>query len=257
MFIDSDFELTVLKVVSANRLRNSPVGVSVQHPNRKRWSVALKQQGKTYYTVGGQDILSDAHHPVLLPGGCSYSWKCVEPGDCIMIEFEAAQRRTEILSFDFSDENFFSNEFDKVRLALRKPTPDGQLEAMSRLYAILQHLVKSATKDYVPKGKRQLLQPALRYISEHYDIATITNQQLAQLCGISTVYFRKCFTGVYGVSPIRYLHDLRIQRAKDILSGDYGSIAQVAEAVGYGSVYHFSKMFRQYTGLSPSQYAKE
>ena len=79
---------------------------------------------------------------------------------------------------------------------------------------------------------------------------------LAALCGISTVYFRKTFETVFGVSPIRYLHDLRIGKAKAILSGDYDSIRQVAESTGYSSVYHFSKMFKLYTGQSPSTYAK-
>ena len=58
------------------------------------------------------------------------------------------------------------------------------------------------------------------------------------------------------ISAESNLHSLRMQRAKDILSSDYDSIAQVAESVGYSSVYHFSKMFRTYTGMSPSQYAK-
>ena len=99
-----------------------------------------------------------------------------------------------------------------------------------------------------------MLSPAVQYIAEHYFLPGITNDTLAKLCGISTVYFRKCFEVVYGLSPIRYLHEFRMQKSKDLLSSDYGSIGQVAESVGYNSVYHFSKMFRLYTGMSPSQY---
>ena len=256
MFVNSGFSITVLRVTSVNRLRNSPVGVTVQHNNRSRWAVALKHSGKTYYTQGDRQILSDAHHPVILPKGSCYSWKCVEPGECLLIEFDALETAEHIYSFSCTDNSFIVNEFDKLRRALHKTTPDGQLEAMSRVYGLLQQLVKGALKDYVPKGKQQLLRPAVSYIAEHYDEPGITNEQLAALCGISTVYFRKSFASVYGVSPIRYLHDLRIRRAKDMLSSDYGSVSEVAESVGYGSVYHFSKMFKQYTGLSPGQYAK-
>ena len=117
-------------------------------------------------------------------------------------------------------------------------------------------LVRSVSKEYVSKGKQQLVQPAVDYISEHYFDPDINNDRLARLCGISTVYFRKCFEALMGVPPIRYLHDFRIQRAKDILSSDYGSISQVAGSVGYRSVYHFSKMFKTYTGLNPTEYAK-
>lgn len=73
---------------------------------------------------------------------------------------------------------------------------------------------------------------------------------------MSTVYFRKCFESAYGVSPIRYLHNFRISKAKAILRSDFDSVEQVATSVGYNSIYHFSKMFRQYTGQSPSEYAK-
>ena len=117
-------------------------------------------------------------------------------------------------------------------------------------------LAKASSKDYIPKGKQALLQPATDYLSEHYFDPAITNDRLAAMCGISTVYFRKSFEAVHGMPPMRYLHGLRIQKAKDILASDYGAISQVAESVGYGSVYHFSKMFRIYTGVSPTEYVK-
>ena len=257
MFINSDFHITVLRVASVTRLRNSPVGVTVRNHSRSRWALVLKQHGRTYYTAEGRQILSDGQHPVLLPKGCAYSWKCTEPGDCLMIEFEAAEQNVGVVSFFCVDSSFFVNIFDKLRRLVSKTTPDGRMEAMSHIYSLLHHLIKANMKEYYPKRKQQLLAPAMEYISAHYDQPGITNTQLAALCGISTVYFRKCFEGVYGVPPIRYLHDLRIRIAKDILSGDYGSVSDVADSVGYSSVYHFSKMFRLYTGLSPSQYAKK
>ena len=73
---------------------------------------------------------------------------------------------------------------------------------------------------------------------------------------MSTVYFRRTFTSVYGISPIKYLHNFRIEKAKAILKSDYDTIEQVALSVGYNSIYHFSKMFKLYTGKSPLEYAK-
>ena len=56
---------------------------------------------------------------------------------------------------------------------------------------------------------------------------------------------------------MKYLHNFRIQKAKAILRSDYESIEQVARSVGYNSIYHFSKMFKEYTGKSPTEYAKQ
>lgn len=256
MLVNSDFDITILKVVAANRLYNTPASGTVYRRNRKRWAVALKRSGKTYYTVNGTQVLSDSQHPVILPKGCSYSWRCVEEGECLIIEFDALQAQSHILSFTLTDNSFFINDFLKIQKMLPLSTPEAGLESVYSLYGLLLQLCKTVQKEYIPRDKPQLLRPALDYIAESYYLPDITNDRLAQLCGISTVYFRKCFEAVCGVSPIRYLHDFRIRKAKDLLSSDYGSIGQVAESVGYNGIYHFSKMFKLYTGMSPTEYAK-
>ena len=257
VLINSDFNLTVLKVVAANRFYNTPSAGLVHCRDRKRWAVVLKRSGKTYYTAGGRQILSDSLHPVILPKGCVYSWRCVEQGECLLIEFDALQEHEQLLSFTVTDSSFIVNTFLKIQKNLPVLTAEAKLENIHRLYGLLLQLIKTAPKEYVPREKQQLLRPAMDYIAENYYLPDITNDRLAQLCGISTVYFRKSFETVFGVSPIRYVHDVRIGKAKDLLFSDYGSIRQVAESVGYNSLYHFSKMFKHYTGLSPTQYARQ
>jgi len=101
LFVNSDFEITVFKVVSANRLYNYISESTVRCKGRKRWAVALKSGGATYYTVDGVQILSDRFHPVILPKGSVYSWRCVEAGECLLIEFEADREDRHIHSFIF------------------------------------------------------------------------------------------------------------------------------------------------------------
>lgn len=254
MFVDPDLNITVLKVLSVNHILNSPLNTPIVHKNRSRWGIALKREGRTYYRVSGRDILSDREHPVILPKGSSYSWTCTEPGECLILEFEAAETAEDIFSFAIADSSFIQDALSDIQKNLHIPTPEAKFLCLHRTYGLLLQLAKTAT--YTPRRKQQLLQPAVEYITENYFDPAITNDALAQRCGMSTVYFRKCFEAVYGVSPIRYLHDFRTRKAKDILSSDFASIAQVAASVGYGSVYHFSKMFKTYTGKSPSQYAR-
>ncbi len=248
--------LTVTAVVAANRLYNNVTDGLIHRRNRNRWAVVLKRTGRTYYTSGGKTILSDAQHPVILPKGSCYSWQCVEAGECLLIEFDAPDRRDSVIPFSFSDNSLFEKVFDEIRRKLPLPRLEAQLSCLHSLYGLLLALVRSARKEYIPRQKQQLLEPAVEYMNGHYDDSAVTNDFLAGRCGISTVYFRKSFEAVYGKSPIRFLHEVRIRRAKDILESDYDSIAQVAESVGYGNVYHFSKMFKHYTGVSPTEYAK-
>ncbi len=256
MVINSDYDITVVNVMAANRFQNLAMDVPVYRKGRPRWAVALKRTGKTVYNPGENQVLSDSCHPVILPRGSDYSWLCVEAGECLLIEFEAMQDCDRLLSFRVADSSFFRNAFLKVEKCLRLSTPEAKLEARYLVSGLLLQLIRSSEKEYTPKEKQNRLSPAIRYLQERYFDPTITNDRLASLCGISTVYFRKSFEAVYGASPIRYLNNYRTQKAKDLLSSDYGSIAQVAQSVGYSSVYHFSKMFKTYTGLSPTQYVK-
>ncbi len=68
---------------------------------------------------------------------------------------------------------------------------------------------------------------------------------------------RKIFTDIFGISPINYIHKIRIEKAKELFKGDFGKISDVATSVGYNNIYHFSKMFKIHTGVSPSEYIKK
>ncbi|KTE91477.1 AraC family transcriptional regulator [Desulfitobacterium hafniense] len=56
-----------------------------------------------------------------------------------------------------------------------------------------------------------------------------------------------------GIAPARFLAELRIQRAKDLLQ-TCSSVKQVAECVGFSDNLYFSKAFKKQTGVSPSEF---
>ena len=259
MQMSGDFELgfTPTRLVAAYRLVRSPIGVTTRQVHRKCWGIALKAGGKTYYTQNDQQYISDKTHVLLLPKGGCYSWTCTEPGECIIIDFDAPENGDVLRCVELTDNSTVLSAFLKIEKCLSIATPVSRLEAMQQLYGLLAYFARISARKYAPTDKRHILTPAMDHMMENYADPSVGNDALAALCGISTVYFRKTFEAVFGISPIRYLHDLRIGKAKAILAGDYDSIAQVAESVGYSSVYHFSKMFKTYTGMSPSQYAKE
>lgn len=256
MFINSVTNLAINKVLSANRLLNSPVGITTHRNDREGWAIVLKIKGKTIYTVGNKKVLSDNLHPVILPKGCSYSWKCIEPGECIIIEFEAENTETTFSSFEIKDNSLLINNFSKIEKSLSTKKKCFRLECNYYLYEILLFLLKSANQEHQHPKKYSALKPAIKYITENYSDSNITNELLAELCGMSTVNFRKIFVSVYRTSPIKYLHNFRIEKAKAILRSDFETIEQVALSVGYNSIYHFSKMFKIYTSFNPSEYAK-
>ncbi len=96
----------------------------------------------------------------------------------------------------------------------------------------------------------------INYLNENYE-HKISLEQIAHNIYLSPVYISKIFKEETGESPINYLIKIRLEKAKDILlNSENGSIKSIANQVGYDDVYHFSKLFKKYYGVSPLYYKK-
>lgn len=96
----------------------------------------------------------------------------------------------------------------------------------------------------------------LEYIKEHYR-ENIGAGEIADALGISYSYTRKIFKDHAGISPSDYIHQLRIQDAKKILTKSSKSVIQIAEEVGYNNDQSFLRAFKKLVGMSPAVYRKE
>jgi AraC family transcriptional regulator, arabinose operon regulatory protein len=76
--------------------------------------------------------------------------------------------------------------------------------------------------------------------------------------GYCSSYFRKLFKEFSGHSPVHYLNHLRIEYSKKQLQQyhDVRTIKEIALGSGFSDPYYFSRVFKQYEGVSPEQYIK-
>lgn len=231
----------------------SPQGKRAKRADRPRWAVLIKYEGETVYTAKGKRTLSDANHIVILPRGCSYEWECTRSGHYFVIEFESELTHGEPLCFAVRNSEAVLETFRELERKRNLNRPLIEQESIRDTYAVILMLAKAEAARYTPTEKQQQIAPALEYISQNYH-KRITNDTLAALTGLSTVYFRKLFTSTVGVSPITYAHRLRIAKAKEMLKSDYGSLSDVALSLGYANLYDFSRDFKKHVGVPPSAY---
>lgn len=244
--------LNVREICGAVRIHAIP-HVLKKREDRPRWAVAIKHEGVTEYYSSGKLFLSDPTHICLLPKGSSYEWQTAG-GECLMIEFEADRSGDEPLSIQVKDSSEIVNLYHQIeseRLQNNHP-----YASMAAMYRILSILLDHREKDYSLTDKERLILPAFNAIQKGFADQDFTIKGISQLAGISEVYFRKIFAEVYGCPPQKYLTHLRMKKAAELLQTDYSSVENVAEAVGYHSLYHFSKMFKKYYGVSPNNYCK-
>lgn len=84
----------------------------------------------------------------------------------------------------------------------------------------------------------------------------VTIQEIAAALGVSYSNFRKLFKEYTGISPALYQQDLRLQRAKELLSTTQLSIKEIAYRLNFDSPDYFSAKFKSKTGHRPSEYRK-
>ena len=79
---------------------------------------------------------------------------------------------------------------------------------------------------------------------------------MAEFAHLSPSYFSRFFKRYIGTSFLEYLTEIRIEKAKELLSANL-TIREVSERVGYLSRNRFCVNFQQFTGYTPSEYRKQ
>lgn len=247
-------DLIITKVYSATTIYTEK-NTKAKRNNRPCWAIVVKYEGETTYVSEGKSFISNIHNLVILPKGCSYEWHCTHSGHFSIIEFDSKIVCNDIYSFPVKNSDKILKIFKELEYKRTIKKQMYEIESIRDTYSILIMLLQSSQKAYLPTGKLSKINPAIDYIAKNYN-KNITNDELAHLTGMSTVYFRKLFTEVCGVSPISYVHKLRIKKAKEMLKSDYGSVTDIAESLGYLNIYDFSRAFKKHTGISPTKYQK-
>lgn len=110
--------------------------------------------------------------------------------------------------------------------------------------------------DFDDVHKNYVVDQMIAYLNEHY-MEKISLDQIAKNMYLSTFYISKIFKAETGNTPINYLIEKRMEKAKELLeSNEKVPIQTIASAVGYDDVYHFSKSFKKSFGTPPSTYRK-
>ena len=221
--------------------------------NRPMWAIIIKYEGETVYTSNGENHLSNLSHITVLPKGCSYDWRCIKAGHYSVVEFDCPDTHDEIFTFQVSNTDKLLKIIKRLELDKISKKKFFRLEAIKEIYAIITELLNSQTPKYTPSSRQKKIAPALDYIALNY-AKKVSNEELAELCGISNVYFRKLFKDVTKQSPAEYIQSLKADKAKEMLKSDYGSITDIAIELGYPNIYDFSRSFKRHVGISPKKF---
>lgn len=246
-------------IFAVNDINQKKVNFVTTRKNRPFYSLSMKVEGETTYLDDkGQSFVANKDTVILISKGSNYRWSCKKLGQCIAIELVADYDGPSFsfMEFKLNEKNRLEayKFFNRINRYWKEKKEAYPLKCKAMAYEILSCISTNQEKSYVPKSKMKLLQPAVDHMTMHMADPSISNEELASLCNISVVYFRKLFEKTYGISPIRFLKMIRIEKAKELLASDYLSISHVASVTGFNSIYSFSRVFKNEVGMSPKSY---
>ena len=125
---------------------------------------------------------------------------------------------------------------------------------VSELFAFLS-LVQALKNIGYDNDFSSRLVKARDYIHSNYD-SKITLEKLASIACVSKGHFQRAFKLKYGVSPVTYTNQYRINAAKNLLCTTPLSCAEIASEVGFDDIFYFSKVFKKVTGRNPKSQRK-
>jgi AraC-like DNA-binding protein len=120
-----------------------------------------------------------------------------------------------------------------------------------RLLGLVNNVVLYHEYNNDPIGK--LIAKARFIIQESFE-NDIDMEKLADELPMGYSSFRKAFKRITGESPNQYHLNLRLNRAKDLLTSTVLNINEIADHTGFESVFYFSKLFKKKNGISPKSY---
>ncbi|MDK0571045.1 AraC family transcriptional regulator [Clostridium perfringens] len=135
------------------------------------------------------------------------------------------------------------------------PSRSDDILLLKELYSLLYALIEEFPKpfEYKDKELHTYIQDALNFINSNY-MHSITVQEIADYVNLSRSYLYKMFIKNLGISPQRYLINLRMYKATLLLKGTKLPIGEVASSVGYSDSLLFSKTFSKHFSMSPLNY---
>lgn len=173
--------------------------------------------------------------------------------DLIVVHFETGDYTTrEIECFTSTDAAILSGLFRDILDCWNRKEIGYRFKCSAILCEIFAECYKQNFKQDIKLPKIQL---SVDYIHQNYKNGDLCMREISEKSYMTEVYFRKLFKKEFGISPQKYIIDLRLQDAAGLIATGYYSLQEVAFMAGYRDYRYFSVEFKRKYGISPSAYS--
>lgn len=112
------------------------------------------------------------------------------------------------------------------------------------------------TTELISSDNKVIVQSLIDYMSFYY-MEAISLDYLSRIMYLSPAYISKIFKEETGTSPINFLIEIRLEKARELLEATPMNIKEISKTVGYSDAYYFSRLFKKHYGKSPSTWRED
>lgn len=221
---------------------------------REYSSVSIRLGGSAAFTRNEKTLTSHTGMMTYMPCGISYHTRVSADSQIIVCHFYTAENSP--LLFDEpivikpSDPTRIQELFERAQKHFS--TEGCDILCMSYVFELLDEANRAILKSDPMPYARML--KCKKYLDENIFNAELRVSELAEMFGTSEVYFRNEFKKFYRSSPLKYIKDRRMEKARQLLTTGIYSVTEVAMRTGFDSVSYFSSEFSRLNGYPPNVY---
>lgn len=258
----SNAELTVTEIITADHITTANWSRPNPYP-RPSNGLILLTEGSIKYYFENETVTANAGDLLLFPKGLNYSGVKLkdEINSFFVVDFFTACDREVydfplplVLKLNHYDE--IKRRFSELVELYKNGGITRKLQCKSKLYELFSNIIYDCVGDDLCGGDIQKFGEITEYIRSNYADMSLAVPSVCKNFYVSESSLRRMFSKNCGMSPVKYINNIRINAAKNMLTYDNIPISDVALKCGFSSLYYFSRLFKRSTGLSPSEYRK-
>ena len=261
----TDFDVEIASVLLAHRYTIAPeTDMDVYRRGRHMHGMVCALDGGAEYTFEDGDIIRlQPGEIALISADSAYRVRTVDDrpfehytvnflGDADTLPEWVPPRKMCVLHP--KDPAMYLTRFEELAEGWKRMRTGYRMHAKARLLSLLADFLTESMNRNVDPGAYHRTLPAKRMIETRY-AEPLTIAQMAEACSMGAGSFRRVFSAVYNQSPVQYLLNLRIEKAKELLLLGL-SLDEVAQQTGFADVNYFIRYFHKVSGMTPGQFRR-
>lgn len=249
------------------KLQNLKVFETVRPNGRGDYQLLYFASGKGYFNFDGQERVITKGNMILFRPGVSqmYNIYAEDKPETYWVHFTGSDvdLLLDYYQMPKNESVFFTGTSPDYQWLFRQMIQELQLQRVNYedlLNMNLRHIFLIINR-YLQEGNDigtetlDEVERATHFFREHYNEQIII-ENYARDHGMTANWFTQSFKKVTKFTPMQYIVHLRMTNAMNMIDSTDCNITQVANAVGYDNSMYFSKVFKKYTGMTPTEYKR-